>query len=49
MSEKYRTVQSLNLHFLQNSPLFQLHNFTSNIKYLGNIPGSQLVITFSAS
>jgi len=48
ISEKFKTVQSFKLHFLQNSPLAQLYTSASNCKGAGNIPGSffSLSITF---
>jgi hypothetical protein len=47
-SKKYKTVQSLKLHFLQNSPLMQLYTSTSYCKFDGNIPGGHFVKVFSA-
>ena len=46
--EKYKTVQSFKLYFLQNSPLVQLYSSASNCKSVGNIPGSHFVKAFSA-
>ena len=34
ISEKYRTVQSFKLHFLQNNPILQLYTFASHCKEL---------------
>jgi hypothetical protein len=48
ISEKYQTVQSFKLHFLQNSPLPQLHISASDCKDVRNIPGSYFVKGFSA-
>jgi hypothetical protein len=47
-SRKYKTVQSLELHFLQNNPLLQLYNFFNNCTSVRNIPGSHFVKAFSA-
>ena len=46
--EKYETVQSFNLHFLQNIPLVQRFTSTSDWKDVWNIPGSHRVRAFSA-
>jgi hypothetical protein len=48
ISEKYKTVQSLKLHFLQNSPLVQLYTSDSDCKCIGNIPGSHFMKNFSS-
>jgi hypothetical protein len=48
VSEKYKTVQSFKLYFIQNSPLVQLYISTSDCKDVGNIPGSYSVKAFSA-
>jgi len=47
-SKKYKTVQSLKLHFLQNSPLMQLYASINDCKVDGNIPGGHFVKAFSA-
>jgi len=48
VSEKYETVQSFKLHFLQINPLLQLCTFVSDRKGVGNFPGSHFVKAFSA-
>jgi len=48
-SEKYKTVQSSTLHFLQNSPLVQLHTSAGDYKVVGNISGSQYESLFRSS
>ena len=48
ISEKYKTVQSVKLHFLQNSPLMRLYTSDSHCIGIGNIPGSHFVKAFSA-
>jgi hypothetical protein len=48
ISEKYKTVQSLKIHFLPNSPLVQLHVSASEFKSVGNVSGSLLVKACSA-
>jgi len=48
ISEKYTTVQSFKLGFLQNSLLVQLYTSDSDCKGIGNIPGSNFVKAFSA-
>ena len=48
ISENYKTVQSFKLHFLQYSPLVQLHTSASDCKHVGNIPGNHFVKAFSA-
>jgi hypothetical protein len=47
-SEKYTTLQSFKLHFLQDLPLVQLYNSDSDCNGVENIPGSNFVTTFSA-
>ena len=49
ISEKYKTVQSSTLHFLQNSPLMQLHTSADDYKVVGNISGSQCESLFRSS
>jgi len=44
--EKYKTIQSFKLYFLQNSPILQLYISTSDCKGVGNIPGSNFVKAF---
>ena len=46
--EKYKTVQSFKLHFLQNIPLVQLYTSANDCKSDGNISGSHFVKDFSA-
>jgi hypothetical protein len=46
--EKYKTVQSFKLHFLQNTPLVQLYTSASDCKSDGNISGSHFMKDFSA-
>ena len=46
--EKYRTMLSLKLKFLQNTPLVQLHTSARECKGVGLIPGSNFVKAFSA-
>jgi len=46
--EKHKTIQSLKLNLLQNSPLMQLYISSSDCKDVGNIPGSNFVKDFSA-
>ena len=48
VSEKYKTVQSFKLHFLQNSPLVQLYSSDINFKGVEIIPGNHFVKAFSA-
>jgi hypothetical protein len=48
ISEKYNTVQTFKLLFLQNSHLVQLYTSASDCKFVGNIPGSHFVKAFSA-
>ena len=48
ISEKYETVQSFKLHFLQNSQLEQLYTSGSNRRSVGNIHGNHFVKTYSA-
>jgi len=48
MPEKYKTVQSFKVHFLQNSPHVQLYTCASDGKDVGNIPGIHFVKAFSA-
>jgi len=48
ISENCRRLQSFKLHFLQNSPLMQLHRSVSDNKGVGNIPGYHFVKAFSA-
>ena len=49
ISEKYKTVQSFTLHFLQNSPLVQLHTSAGHYKVVGNISGSHCENLFRSS
>ena len=46
--EKYKTVQSFKLHFLQNSPPVQLYTSASDCKSDGNLSGSHFVKDLSA-
>jgi len=46
ISEK--KMQSFKLHFLQNSPLVQLHTSAGDCKGIGGMPGSHFVKAFSA-
>ena len=46
--EKYKTVQSFKLHFLQENPLVQLYVSASNCNGVGNIPASRPVKFFLA-
>jgi len=46
--EKYKTVQSFKLNFLQNSPLVQLYISASDCKSDGNISGSHFVKDYLA-
>jgi hypothetical protein len=46
--DKYKTVQSFNLHFLQNNPLVQQYTSASDWKAAGKISRSRLVKAFSA-
>jgi len=48
ISEKYKTVQSLKLHFLQMSPLVQLYVSASDCKGVRNVPWSRSVKAFSS-
>jgi len=48
ISEKYKTVQSFKLQFLQNSPLVQIYISASDCKGIGNMPGNHSVKAFSA-
>jgi hypothetical protein len=48
ISEKYKTLQQLKLHFLWNSRLVQLYTYASSCKGIGNIPGGHFVKAFSA-
>jgi len=41
--EKYETVRSFKLHFLQNSHLLRLHTSASDSKGVGNVPRSHFV------
>jgi hypothetical protein len=47
-SEKYKRVQSLELHFLQNSLLVQLQTSISGCKFGENIPGGHFVKALEA-
>ena len=47
MPKKYKTVQSLKVHFLEHSPHVQLYTGASDGKDVGNIPGSHFVKGFS--
>jgi len=44
---KYKTVQSLTLHILQNSPLVQIYISARNCQGVGYIPGSHFVKALS--
>ena len=46
--EKYKRVQSLKLHFLQNSPLVHVYTSSSDCKSVRNISGSKFMKAFSA-
>jgi hypothetical protein len=46
--EKYKTVQSFKLHFLQNSSLVQLYASASDCQCVRNIPGSHFVKAYLA-
>jgi hypothetical protein len=46
--EKYKTLESLKLHFLQNSPVAQKYISVSDCIVVGNIPQSHFVRTFTA-
>jgi len=46
--KEYKTVQPFKLHFLQNSPLVQIHTSASYCEGIRNIPGSHFVQAFSA-
>ena len=48
ISEKYKTVKSFKLHFLQNSSIVQLDTSTGDYKRVGKIPGSHFAKAFSA-
>jgi len=47
MSDKYKTVQSFRLHFLQNSLLMLLQYSSSDCKGVGNMPGTHFVKAFT--
>jgi hypothetical protein len=47
VSGKYKTAQSLKLHFLQNNPLVLLHTFASDCTVVGKFPGIHFVKAFS--
>jgi hypothetical protein len=49
ISEKYKTVQSFKLPFLQNGSFMQLHTSASDCKVGGNIPGSFFAKAFFSS
>jgi len=46
--EKYKRVQSLKLHFLQNSPFVHVYTSSSDCKSVRNISGSKFMKAFSA-
>ena len=48
LSEKYKTVQSMKLHFLQNIPLVWPYTSASDGTGVGTIPGSYYMEAFSA-
>jgi hypothetical protein len=48
ISEKYKTVPSFKLLFLQNSPLLQLYTSANDCKGVGIVPGSHFMKAFSA-
>jgi len=49
ISDKYKPVETIKLHFLQSSPSVQLYTFASDCKFgLGNISGRNFVKAFSA-
>ena len=48
ISEKYKILQSLKLHFLQESPFVELYVSASNCKSVGYIPASRSVKLFLA-
>ena len=48
ISEKYKPVHSLNVNFLQNSPIVQIYTSANDCKGGGIIPGSHFVKAFSA-
>ena len=46
--DKYKMVPTFMLHFLQNMPLVQVHNSSSDCKRVGNIPEGHFVKNTSA-
>ena len=48
ISEKYKTIQSFKLSFLENSPSVQLYTSANDYKGVSNIPGIHFVRPFLA-